>query len=312
MMKTSLRRTAVILLAALSPLALDGCVSAGLSRSALEPGASGTGAVEMSVFLKERDLEARTPVGFPVFSELFRVDPAGDRLVARSMAAAWILHGIDPGRYRLEASKRIDDAGNIQPLGSPVRKEFDVRAGEKASVSIVLEKVPVFWIVLAAITIVVLVILSIDWIRQGKIPLPPLPPPPPLPFPAIVVTGDHVTPIPGGPSAQPAPAVADVFPAPGSEVTGPRVTTSFLLTCPLSPHGIEKGAITALGSRSGLITGMTSWIPDEQVFAFIPTYDLFPGEEVTVTLDLSRLTGESGQHGSGKASTTFKVLAQGR
>jgi hypothetical protein len=307
MNRTILRRVSLLLLVVLAPLALDGCVSVGLVRSDLKKPGATDGTVDLAVFQKERDRDARAVVQYPVFSEFFLVDKTGDKLVARSMAARWSLPGLRPGTYRLEMSKRIDERGNIEPLGKVIRKEIEVRAGEKASVDVILEKVPVFWIVLAAITVVILVILSIDWIKEGKIPLPPPPPPLPIPFPAVAVTGSYAPSEPGGMAAAETPAVVDVFPAPGSVVTEPRVTVSFMLTCPLSRDGIEKGTILALGSHSGAIGGVTSWVPGEQLLSFIPTQDFTPGEKVTVTLDLEKVEGESGRHGSGKASTTFEV-----
>jgi hypothetical protein len=300
-------QVASALLIALAPLALDGCVSIGVSRADLPapPSSAGaeTGAVTVAVYERPADREANRHASFPVLSELARVEKGGETVVARSMNATWTVQDLPPGRYRLRVTKRIDLGGNVVPLQSPGDTAFDVAAGERAVVSVVLKKVPVFWIVVAALTLVALVVLAIIGINRGDLPKPP--PLPPLPPVAIV--------IPLGPqggegrSAAPAPAAVDVFPAPGSVVAARRVAVTFLLSMPLVTGGIEEGAVLAVGTASGDIRGITAFLPDEQLLRFTPSSDFAPGEEVTVTLDLSKLRGEAGRTGSGRFSTTFKV-----
>jgi len=301
-----LRRVALVLLVALAPLALDGCVSIGVSRADLqappEPSAPPAGAVTVAIYEKPADREAERHVDFPVLSELLRQEK-GETLVARSMATSWTVKDLPPGRYRLRITKRIDDSGNVVALDNPGDKIFEVAAGERTVVTVVLKKVPVVWIVVAVLTLVAIVILVIIGIDRGSLPKPP--PLPPLPPVAIV--------IPLGPdggegrTAAPQPAAVDVFPAPGSIVAARRVAVTFLLSMPLVTGGIEDGAVLAVGTSSGDIRGRTSYVPDEQLLTFTPFSDFAPGEEITVTLDLSKLHGESGRTGSGRFSTTFKV-----
>jgi len=66
-------------------------------------------------------------------------------------------------------------------------------------------------------------------------------------------------------------------------------------------------AVLAVGTSSGAVRGATSYLPDEQLLTFTPEEDFVPGEEITVTLDLSKLRGETGRTGSGRFTTTFKV-----
>lgn len=296
-----------ILLMALAPFALDGCVSIGVSRADLpappEPGAPPRGAVTVAIYERPADREADRHAAFPALSELVRVEKSGETLVARSMNATWTVQDLPPGRYRLRVTKRIDDLGNVVALGSPGDKAFDVAAGERAVVSVVLRKVPVFWIVVLSLTVVALVVLAIIGVHKGDLPKPP--PLPPLPPVAIV--------IPLGPqggeggTATPAPAAVDVFPAPGSVVAARRVAVTFLLSMPLVTGGIEEGAVLAVGTSSGDVRGATSYLPEEQLLTFTPARDFVPGEEITITLDLSRLRGQTGRTGSGRFSTTFKV-----
>ncbi|MGE5717681.1 MAG: hypothetical protein ACM369_13610, partial [Acidobacteriota bacterium] len=130
-----------------------------------------------------------------------------------------------------------------------------------------------------------------------------LPPPPPLPLPPVFV----VIPLGGGESGMPAPGAADVFPAKGSVVSARRLTVTFLLSAPLAPDGIGENAVLALGSKSGEIPGIVSYLEHDGLLRFSPSRDFAPGERVTVTLDLSKLRGAGGKEGSGKVSTSFHV-----
>jgi hypothetical protein len=303
-----LRAAALVLLVALAPFALDGCVSIGVSRADLaappEPSAPPHGAVTVAIFEKPADRDANRHAPFPVLSELLR-EGKGETLVARSMKATWTVPDLPAGRYRLRVTKRIDGSGNVVALASPGDTTFEVSAGERTVVSVVLRKVPVFWIVVAALTVVALVVLAIIGINKGDLPKPP--PLPPLPPVAIVFpvggSGEGGS---GGP-AFPPPAAVDVFPAPGSVVAARRVAVTFLLSVPLATGGIEDGAVLAVGTSSGDIRGQSSYLADEQLLRFSPSADFVPGEEVTVTLDLSKLRGEAGRRGSGLFSTSFKI-----
>src|SRR5664280_2539640 len=302
MCRPFVRPVARILLLALAPLTLDGCVSIGVSRAALEPppGSSTllTGALAVSVFEKAGDRDAGRVATFPVLSELARVTDSGEETVGRSMAPAWSLSDLPPGKYRLRVTRRLTAEGDIEALENPGDKTFEVSAGGKTTVSVVLKKVPVFWIVLAALTIVALVVLAIAGARH----LPPPPPLPPLPPIFVVIpVGGH------GDSGMPDPGAADVFPARGSVVSARRVTVTFLLTAPLAPDGMGEDAVLALGSKSGEIAGAVSYLPLDGLLRFSPSRDFAPGETVTVTLDLSKLRGAGGREGSDKVSTNFLV-----
>lgn len=297
------RPVAAALLFALAPLALDGCVSVGLRREPA-PSAPETGSVAVAVYEKTRDRDAEQPLSTPVFSRLVRVEKErGERVVARAMASRFGVADLPPGRYRLEATRRIDAAGDVVPLDEPVAKAFDLEAGQQVRLDVVLSKVPVVLIVLAAITVVLLLVLAIDAFGDD-IPIPPPPPPG-----AIAVAADVVLDVVAASAAAAgsAPGAADVFPAPGSTVAARRVAVSFLLTAPLGPGGLEEGAVLALGSESGEIPGVVTWLPDEQALRFAPSRDFLPGETVTVTLDLGKLEGDGGAEGSGRFSTRFTV-----
>ncbi len=296
-----LRPVAGLLLVALAPLALDGCVSVGLTRSAA--GDEETGEVAVSVYRKTAERNAGVLVSFPVLSELQKVEGSARTTVARSMASSWSVPGVPPGRYVLRVARKIDEHGDVVPLKKPYSREFDVAAGQRVDATVVLEKVPVGWIVLAAVTVVLLVVLAIELAEEVD-----LPPPPPLPVENLFLRVAFALPW-GATSAARAvePGVADVFPAPGSVVAARRVAVSFLMSRPLDPGAIEADAVLAVGSLSGEIPGEVAWQAGDQLLRFTPSRDFQSGEEVTVTLDLGRVASAEGRSGSGRASTTFRV-----
>lgn len=303
------RPIAALLLAALTPLLLDGCVSIGLRRERAAARAAATGSLEVFVFAKPGDERRGALASLPVLTELERVEQGGTRTVARSMASSWTVSALPPGRYRLRATHRINARGDVEVLGHPGEREFDLAAGETAHCSVVLGKVPVFWIVVAAVTVVALVILAIQASRHSDWPQPPLPPLvplPPLPHPVAVDVAFFAQ-FSTGRTAPARPDVVDSFPRDGSRGVPRRVTVSFLLNRPLASDGVGAGAFLALGTKSGPVTGVASYRPAEQMIAFTPDRDLEPGETVTVTLDLEKLRSPDGARGEGKASIAFTV-----
>ena len=295
------RELVLAVLLSFSPLALDGCVSVGVSRSTLGVAASNTktGALEVIVFEKPKDVDTFRPVGYPVLSEIYRTQRGGEVLVGRSMSAMWTLPELPAGRYRVSVTKRITEEGDIEPLRDPTGRSFDLKAGEKVTLRVVLKKVPTGWIVLGAIAAAALIYITADAASKGKLPLPP-------PVPPDVVVG-IVLMATAGRAEGPAPSAADVFPASGSVVAARRVTVNFLLGEPIARDGIDDDAVLALGTASGDIPGAVSYRPEDQILRFAPARDFTPGETVTVTLDLSKLKARGGRSGEGKVSTFFRV-----
>ena len=302
-MRKPSRALALTLLAALSPLAFDGCVSVGVERTPeASPGEAkpATGSVEVLIFETVEHRNAFRLVDYAVLTEIFRVGDGGDSLVGRSMSAMWALPDLPPGRYRVSVTKRITPEGDVEPLKDPSGKLFDLAAGQKTTLRVVLKKVPTGWIVLGAIAAAALIYFSVDALSKGT--LPPL-----LPIPPDVVVGVVLMATSGANPGGPTPSAADVFPAPGSVVAARRVTVNFLLATPLDPGDLDTEAVLALGSLSGEIKGTLSYRAPEQLLRFAPDRNFTPGETVTVTLDLEKVKALGGRHGEGKISTSFRV-----
>jgi len=299
-MRKPSRPLVLAVLAALSPLAFDGCVSVGVEKKPLpspDESKPATGSVEVLIFETMEDRDAFRLVNFPVLSEIFLAQGGRESLVGRSMSGMWALPDLPPGRYRISVTKRITPEGDIEPLKDPSGKSFDLAAGQKTTLRVVLKKVPTGWIVLGAIAAAALIYLAVDAASKGK--LPPLPLIPPDVVVGVVLMAAS--------AAQPIPSAADVFPAPGSVVAARKVTVNFLLGAPLAPNGFDDDAILALGSLSGELAGTLSYQAEDQLLRFTPLTNFTPGETVTVTLDLEKIRAASGRSGEGKVSTWFRV-----
>jgi len=302
-MRKPSRPLVLAVLAALSPLALDGCVSVGVEKKPLpspDESKPATGSVEVLVFETMDDRDAFRLVGYPVLSEIFLAKGGRESLVGRSMSGMWALPDLPPGRYRISVTKRITPEGDIEPLKDPSGKTFDLAAGQKTTLRVVLKKVPTGWIVLGAIAAAALIYLAVDAASKGR--LPPLPLIPPDVVVGVVLMATSAA-QPGGPI----PSAADVFPAPGSVVAARKVTVNFLLGAPLATNGFDNDAILALGSLSGELAGTLSYQAEDQLLRFAPLTNFTPGETVTVTLDLEKIRAASGRSGEGKVSTWFRV-----
>ena len=300
-MKRPSRPLVLAVLAAISPLALDGCTSTvGVAQTALEPSGAerpGLGTIEVLIFQTDEDRHANRLAGTPVLSEIHRVESGGDTLVGRSMSAGWFLSDLPEGEYRVSVARQITPEGDVAPLREPVRKSFDVVPSRKTTLRIVLTKPPNDWAVLGVFLAATALSFALSAATDGRVP----PIPPEILVGAVVLVAAAAR--PGGP----VPTAADVFPAPGSVVAARKVTVNFLVGVPLAADGFDPDAILALGTLSGELPGAVAWQAEDQLLRFTPTREFTPGETVTVTLDLEKVRAAGGRSGEGKVSTWFRV-----
>ena len=161
-MSDSRRFTSVLALIVFAPLALDGCVSIGISRSALPSPKPATASLEVRIYESPSERKQDHLSGRRVVSELF-LTKGPDRLVHTATETAWSLSDLAPGDYSLVVGRWIDENGQTQKLANTETQHFRLRAGEKLTAAVVLKRAPVGTIVgvSAGVAVTILVILAI-------------------------------------------------------------------------------------------------------------------------------------------------------
>jgi hypothetical protein len=154
--------TSILVLLVFAPLALDGCVSIGISRSELPSPKPATATLEVRIYespgeRKQDRLSARR-----IVSELF-LTKGPDRLVHTATETAWSVSDLAPGAYSLVVGRWIDEKGESHNLANTETQHFRLRAGEKVTAGVVLKRAPVGTIVgvSAGVAVTILVILAI-------------------------------------------------------------------------------------------------------------------------------------------------------
>src|SRR5512143_638106 len=156
----------VLVLAALAPVLLDGCVSVGISRAKTAAAETATGSLEVVVVEKSGD---KTPTTSKIVTRLVRLESGVEIPVSESTDATWTKTDLAPGRYRLRVSHWIDEKGQPQKFAKTDQESFRLRAGELVQARVVLKAFPtgpvitVAAVVGAGILIGVLVSALSDW-----------------------------------------------------------------------------------------------------------------------------------------------------
>ncbi len=151
----------ILVLAALSPVLLDGCVSIGVSRSKEAGAQAATGSLEVIVVEKSGDAQ---PTASRVVTRLARLESGIEQPMAEFSDSTWLKSDLPPGRYRLNVSHWIDETGNVHRFGKSDQESFRIRSGEHVQARVVLKAFPtgpvVTVAVLVGVGIAVAVILS--------------------------------------------------------------------------------------------------------------------------------------------------------
>jgi hypothetical protein len=151
----------VLVLAALSPVFLDGCVSIGVSRSREAGAEAATGSLEVIVVEKSGDAK---PTASRVVTRLVRLESGVEQPVSESSDSTWTKSDLPPGRYRLHVSHWIDETGKSHRFGKSDQESFRIHPGEYVRARVVLKAFPtgpvVTIAVLVGVGIAVAVILS--------------------------------------------------------------------------------------------------------------------------------------------------------
>lgn len=142
----------VLVLAALSPVFLDGCVSIGVSRSNAAGAEAATGSLEVTVVEKSHDTQ---PIASQVVTKLVRLESGIEQPTAEFSDSTWTKNDLPPGQYRLRISQWIDKTGKTHAFTGNNEKTFRIRNGEHVQARVVLKAFPTGTVVAVSIVLVV-------------------------------------------------------------------------------------------------------------------------------------------------------------
>ena len=140
----------VLVLAALAPLFLDGCVSIGVSGSKTAAAQATTGSLDVIVVEKSGDAN---PTASRVVTQLVRLESGIEQPVSESSDSTWTKSDLPPGRYRLRVSNWIDETGKTHRFAKSEQESFEIRAGQSVQARVVLKAFPTGPVVTIAVLV---------------------------------------------------------------------------------------------------------------------------------------------------------------
>ena len=146
----------VLVLAALAPVFLDGCVSIGVSRSKTAGAATGS----LDVIVVEKSGDAK-PTASRVITRLVRLESGVEQPVSESSDSTWTKSDLQPGRYRLHVSHWIDETGKSHRFTKSDQESFRIRAGEYVQARVVLKAFPTGPVVTIAVLVGVGIVVAV-------------------------------------------------------------------------------------------------------------------------------------------------------
>jgi len=157
------RLTARCLFVALAPLALDGCVSVGVERTAPPAEteiASKTGALEARLY--DTGSSAKKDVKSPreVSWRLFLLSKSADTPVREGTGIVWNVNDLEPGKYRLVATWGPAPGVKDDTSAGTADDTFKLAPGETASARVIVKKFPTGLVVGIGVGVVVAVLIG--------------------------------------------------------------------------------------------------------------------------------------------------------
>jgi hypothetical protein len=298
------RATAVLLVVGQLTLLLSGCLS--VRTSGTRPAHGSGGGVSVQVFADDGARRAGRPSPAGILGELEHQDGGAWVPVFRSLNPTWTVAGLPSGSYRLRFPAWLDDGGNVVRLSDDATPVV-VHDGAITDVSAVLSHVSTGLIVLAAVTIVAIVVILTKESHDHGLPLPP--PPPPALVDAVFYVAINIPIAPGvaTPGSTLPPAVTSHFPARDALVAARRPRVLFEMSEPLLPGELSAGAVTVLGEASGLVPGQVSYDGAHWWVVWQPAQDLAPGDTFHVTLAKDGVEDAGRRELAGPVTFTFKT-----
>lgn len=282
------RRALISTLVALSTLA---CTSIRTVDSAPFDGEGG--ALQVRVFADDDAREAGSVLPASLVGELERRAGRGDWVpVFRSLEPSWTVAGLQPGRYRVIFSERLDESGEVEGLARPVSKEVEVVEGEVARVEVVLDHVSPAMITAGAVGIVVAAVLLHELLDDLDLPTPPAPPAWAVETAFWVTLDLAAAPDPWVERTR-GPQVTSTFPEPGDLVAAARPRLVFSLSEPLDPSTVGADAVRVRTAEGEPLAGRVEYDAKRWWLLWEPVEDLPRGARIEATL----AAGLAGRHG---------------
>ncbi len=147
----------VLVLAALAPVFLDGCVSIGVARSNTAAEAA-TGSLDVIVVEKSDDAN---PTASRVVTQLVRLESGIEQAIFESSDSTWTKSDLPPGRYRLRVSHWLDEKGTAHRFTRSDQESFKIRAGERVQARVVLKAFPTGPVVTIAVLVGVGIVIAV-------------------------------------------------------------------------------------------------------------------------------------------------------
>jgi len=148
----------VLVLAALAPVFLDGCVSIGVAGSKTAAAEAATGSLDVIVVEKSGDTK---PTASRVVTQLVRLESGIEQPVSESSDSTWTKSDLPPGRYRLRVSHWLDETGTAHRFTKSDQESFKIRAGERVEARVVLKAFPTGPVVTIAVLVGVGIVIAV-------------------------------------------------------------------------------------------------------------------------------------------------------
>ena len=165
--------TTRLLLVALAPLALDGCVSVGVTNTALpagSPEAPGTGTLEARLYETGSDARTGQASPRPVTWMLFSLSKPSGNPVREGTGSVWSVSDLEPGKYKIVVrwGPKPGETGPGQ-AGRDARS-FTLAAGDTATARVVMKTYRTVAYIALAIGVVLAVAIVVDDLAHGRTP----------------------------------------------------------------------------------------------------------------------------------------------
>jgi len=252
------------------------------------------GALQVRVFADDDAREAGSVLSASLVGELER---RGERRqwtpVFRSLEPSWTVAGLQPGRYRVTFSERLDERGEVEGLERRIAKEVEVVEGEVARVEVVLDHVSPAMIAAGAVGIVVAAVLLHELLDDLDLPTPPAPPAWALETAFWVTLDLAAAPDPWVERTR-GPQVTSTFPEPDDLVAAARPRLVFSLSEPLDPSTVGPDAVEVRTAEGEPLAGRVEYDARRWWLVWEPAEDLPRGARIEATL-AAELAGRNGE-----------------